>query len=996
MGRRMIYRRILIICLLAIIVIPRLHAQSFSTHLYTTTDGLPDNFILCLYQDSFGYLWMGTTNGLCRFDGKQFTTIGRRQGLPSVVVNSIFEDKQHRLWIGTRGGIAELRGDSCYTYPVSDGLPLNYISGFLQRDSSELWVATNAGLYEFRKNAWTKISLLPGYENRYISSILQSSRGLLLNYENRKLIEWTPGGRPKTLLSLDSGHYYNSLYAFGDSIFVGSYSGLSRLNGRQWFSLFPDSLQKRHIFHSYRDRNYRWWFGTKEDGILMTNGSANKLSYLRIPLPVNLVSQFMEDREGNIWVASYQGLLKVSPVRYRTFSRPEFDSMGFIRNCIATPSGRLIVSGENGRLLTLERSADDLSLKRLRSYRLKRPNEFLDLFVTDEKQRLWFTTRSGELYRLDDTALRNFSSIIPCRNCLINALAYNKSTHELFVGADAALLKGDEHRLDTFFIGNNKKTLPLASAIFIDEKNECMLVQADKTLYSIRSDASFVDLGQKIDLSKAVMSYDSVRKETLLWTENEGLNLAKYSLGRNAVPKLLEFIDAKDGLPGDKIQSMAFGDDRLWLATTRSVIGMQKKKNGSWTSEDLISDAAPSELAFSNFTRDREGHIWMNTKNRLLMWDFEIPVHPVSTTTMIEKVWLNNTPTDWRSQTVSPQGYRQLPVDAKLAWDQNTLTISFNAIQFSQISQLEYSYRLFPSDTSWGKPIQGNIVSFYALNPGSYYFEVKSRVKGSEWSKPAWFAFTIKKPFWGTWWFRLMEIILGATLLVSIFRYRLQRLKARNQIQNRLRELETKALRLQMNPHFIYNALNSIQSLVMNGRNNEASHYIGKFARLLRQILENSDLELVYLENELYSLQLYVELEQWRMNCTIDYQVIDDSALLRSAVRIPPLVLQPFVENALWHGLSKKDGEKKIDLVIAEDKQYLVVRIIDNGIGRDLAAASYRSFPEGHLSKAVTIIRQRLTEFNRPLSDDPVVFMDLMENGRPSGTEVVLKIKLSQ
>lgn len=214
-------------------------------------------------------------------------------------------------------------------------------------------------------------------------------------------------------------------------------------------------------------------------------------------------------------------------------------------------------------------------------------------------------------------------------------------------------------------------------------------------------------------------------------------------------------------------------------------------------------------------------------------------------------------------------------------------------------------------------------------------------------------------------------------------------------MQNQLHELETKAFKLQMNPHFIHNALNSIQSLVINNKNTEASHYINKFAKLLRQVLENSDHNLISLDKELYSLQLYVEMEQWRMNMNFNYQVKIDDSIANSIIRIPPLILQPFIENAIWHGLSRKEGTKKIMLNIKQDRDYLICEIADNGIGRKNAENYYESFPEGHLSKAITIIRHRLNDFNQTGIIDPVRFIDLEENGMAAGTKVIVRIKAS-
>jgi LytS/YehU family sensor histidine kinase len=270
---------------------------------------------------------------------------------------------------------------------------------------------------------------------------------------------------------------------------------------------------------------------------------------------------------------------------------------------------------------------------------------------------------------------------------------------------------------------------------------------------------------------------------------------------------------------------------------------------------------------------------------------------------------------------------------------------------------------------------------------------VRSHIKGFDWSDAASFSFSIKKPFWETWWFRLVVILAASALIVFIFRYRLKQLKIKTEMENQLRELEMKALKAQMNPHFIHNALNSIQSLILNNQSSQAGHYISKFAKLLRQVLENSDRNLISLDKELYSLQLYVDLEQLRMNMDIDYTEQLDEDILASEIKIPPLILQPFVENALWHGLSNKEGDKRITITFNEKDDWLICEITDNGIGRRKAAESYKTFPEGHLSKAVNITRQRLADFNQSPGIEPISFIDLAEDGEATGTSVVIRIK---
>ena len=154
-----------------------------------------------------------------------------------------------------------------------------------------------------------------------------------------------------------------------------------------------------------------------------------------------------------------------------------------------------------------------------------------------------------------------------------------------------------------------------------------------------------------------------------------------------------------------------------------------------------------------------------------------------------------------------------------------------------------------------------------------------------------------------------------------------------------------------MNPHFIFNALNSIQSLVANGREQESLRYISKFAKLLRQVLEHSENNLVSLEKELATVELYVQLEMLRMNMNLDYSVEVDDHIIPENELVPPLILQPYVENALWHGLHNKEGQKRLRIKITADDEWIYALIEDNGLGRKYAEALKKG--SGHFPRSM-------------------------------------------
>jgi len=203
-----------------------------------------------------------------------------------------------------------------------------------------------------------------------------------------------------------------------------------------------------------------------------------------------------------------------------------------------------------------------------------------------------------------------------------------------------------------------------------------------------------------------------------------------------------------------------------------------------------------------------------------------------------------------------------------------------------------------------------------------------------------------------------------------------------------------KALKAQMNPHFIYNALNSIQSLIADERKSEAINYIGTFSRLLRHVLEYAENSVTSLEKELQTLRLYIQLESLRLNINLHYTITVGDELICENEKLPPLILQPFVENALWHGLSKKPGDKMLTISVSQTDNHLICAVEDNGIGRANSAVVKKQTSNNlYSSKGVAITVRRLMGFNRS-NEMPVVYQDLQDSqGNAGGTRVIISIK---
>jgi LytS/YehU family sensor histidine kinase len=248
--------------------------------------------------------------------------------------------------------------------------------------------------------------------------------------------------------------------------------------------------------------------------------------------------------------------------------------------------------------------------------------------------------------------------------------------------------------------------------------------------------------------------------------------------------------------------------------------------------------------------------------------------------------------------------------------------------------------------------------------------------------------FVINPPFWLTWWFISFAGISGSLFVLFVYKYRTNNL--RKEFQLKMYDVELKALRSQMNPHFIFNSINSIQYYILNKSPQQAYSYLAKFSNLMRRILQNSKINYITLEEEMESLNLYLELESIRMEGELQYFIEVDNEINQKNTYIPSMIIQPYVENAILHGLLNKEGEKKIVIRMIKEITHLYCEIDDNGIGRVKAKELNKNRTNKHESTAMKTTKDRLEILNRKNTGKlSINIVDKYDNaGNSLGTKV--------
>jgi len=323
-------------------------------------------------------------------------------------------------------------------------------------------------------------------------------------------------------------------------------------------------------------------------------------------------------------------------------------------------------------------------------------------------------------------------------------------------------------------------------------------------------------------------------------------------------------------------------------------------------------------------------------------------------------------------------------------YKENNINLSYVGLNYRSLGEVEYQYRMLGIDTTWVST-KTRDVRYPALQPGEYTFEVKAKNEDGIWSEPTGLPFTINPPFWLTWWFILLEVVAGALLIYLFFKYRIKQLTKKSELEKRMIELELKALRSQMNPHFIFNTLNSIQHYIVDNDFRSTNKYLTKFAKLIRTVLNLSEKNVITIQEEVDMLKLYMDLERMRFEKAFDYELEIGEEVDLDYDEIPSMLIQPYIENAIWHGLMNKKEKGLIKIGINLKENYLCCRVLDNGIGRKKAAEIKAKRNIKRKSVGMTITKERLELINN--NDVSVDIVDLEdEKGNALGTQVDIKI----
>ncbi len=884
---------------------PFLTAQTPVYRNFTHADGLPSSETYCIIQDAKGYIWIGSDRGLIKYDGGHFQTFTSMEGLPDNTIFDITEDAQNRLWLNTYSSkIGYLKNDSAFVYPFNEMikkvLPYQLLTGMYVSDNEDLWFLKKV---EFGGFILSKIDA-KGTISRVNP---EAKKRIYINKDGKCFVsgDYSPGYRE--LIRLESGESLGSIYT-SDTIRYNIYASKPDETGK-YFMAYNHKVFSIHHGVSKQicsypgellafkvDEHANIWLGIRHDGLLQFESSSNYQVSNWLIQDISPTS-IIKDKEGAIWVSSLEkGVFYFFPLLPKYYD----EKSGF-----STRKIRRVVKANNYRFVLLANDAVvTLDHKELCSP--KAP-------VNDSINDLTFRADSG-LYAIGTNRL------LPSTNLQVVHLGFGKrivcGTHFNWVIRSDGILKYhlDRTLLETISFENRSRPTCL-----YELTKKSVLIGTLEGLY-LKNEQGIHFLG-KTDSSvrhriTAIYRIDSAH--LMLTTIGSGIII----LRQKDLKAILHYT-TKDGLPSMMCNSAFIEADKtIWVATNRGVCKIIKPLNREHVKFSILN---VEDGLISNEVNDIQiidNDIWASTvlglsilsKQIAQKQDLDFPM-------VITRVSVNEDRFDPSIKGIFAPG-------------QNNIHISFTGLTFWHPKKIIYRYRLLGVDTTWHKGMEHSVV-YNSLSPGNYKFEVMAIAPdGNINLNIGHYAFQIKPRVYQTWWFKTLSVLLMITLVVFVIQNRVTFVRKQEQLKGDLYQFRDRALRNQMNPHFIYNTLNSIQNYILKNDSNQSAEILAKFSQLMRLTFNNTSQERVTLAADLEALQLYVSLEQIRFGNRFSITIELGPQINPEAIYIPPLLLQPFIENSIIHGLAtQENGQITIELYRSNDA--LQIEITDNGVGRN-------------------------------------------------------------
>ncbi|MCO5285885.1 MAG: histidine kinase [Chitinophagaceae bacterium] len=1005
---------------------------------------LAGNHVLFITQDDKGYIWLcSLIDGLQRYDGLRFQNFGEQ--FFNKETNSY---EIHELAF-FEGLLYVKSSNRIFIFdPIRrrfDQVPIHEDSKTVSffNDKGDIWKVDKYSVSMYDKNG-----------NKKSEEIFLNNRvrvNSLLIYDSARKNYWYAKGSELHLLDESSHKVYNtrntgkhplldfigSKYRFDianmiidgdDNLWISFWSekffkfnlktnqikeySISRIFGKEALSLLKNPLGVNNLFV---DNHNQLWVPTYGAGLLMYNRETEAFDYMVYEkdnlhsIQYNYENKAMlQDRQDNLWIGTDRGISLFNPYReyFKIIRNKEGQGSSLLSSEISVAfqsrDKDLWVGSWGDGIVVFDST---LNFKKTFKFDLNLSTNMIWSFAEDKMGRIWVGCQTGWVNRFNP-AKNEFDK--PFRISDLKSTISSMTSDpggNIFLGYfDGSIVKWDAEK-DSFFLfkhyaSNGGRAVPVE--FMLSDKKQNLWVISGKYLY--RYDVKKLKYVDSIPVYSENMAVDYINTHLSFTQIEDSIFLITSYKGK---PGYLNFYtrDFKELQVPEEIVRKRISDierdqnGKIWFTAGWDLYQLTPGNPSQLTSYNIDNKVINSPFRQHGMVHVKGGRRGIWTATELLIFD------PAQLVNSINELKLNSpviTGLKVFNRYILLDSILENKGKIKLKPGQNFITIEFAPLLYAPLQRIKYFYKLSGVNTDWVEADNFYSASYTNLSPGEYLFSV--RPEGSTLpDQIVSLHIEITPPFYHTWWFYVLFSVAVALLITLLIRRRIKVVRREGEFKHKMLETEMAALRAQMNPHFIFNCLSAIDNLIQNGDRDEATTYLARFAKLIRNVLDSSKNNTIAFYKDYETVKLFVEMEQFRKGDKFAYELHADPELMDGDYSVPPMLIQPFIENAIHHGLANKMHGKKVLTVEARlNGDSIYYTVTDTGVGRARAEELKKINNPQHTSYGIDISKERISTYNNlgqtgkgKFDEDCLVITDLKDgNGDPQGTRVEIRLKI--
>jgi ligand-binding sensor domain-containing protein len=979
-------------------------AQQYYTRTFTIDDGLPSNQINCLYQDNVGYLWIGTDAGIAIFDGIGFRILNKKDGLASNDVRAITQDIEGNYWIACYdGGVTKFNGQKFFIFNSNNGLRSNFIRrAYYSKTFETLFIGADDGFYTMKDDKLTFYGEANGK--------LSEEHEVLWFMEGKGFVYIFP--------------YLDNLYKFYPS--TGSLTHLvgekSEQNGKWWaitsalvtskndtvwgnkFAISDHSGYRRLpvpkgglVFSISEDNDGNIWlpiWSSQTGGILRYNGSRLEDYTSTLGLDgIKCKTTLYDKNTGTLWIGTDgKGLVSVPRKVFTNYSTREFlGEKREYRKLFYYKKSTYILYDD--KIVKFDPSAkkeefpigileNSNARKLIQSIRYKhrhhlqilntefwRAPAFYDV-AKDNQGNLWISSTVGFFRLSPDLKSVTKDLLIDTRygriefdlqNNLYNWGFWLNSLDfipdptnqrapyktQKYSGANVDLPKEITNMIP---IGSDMLFSSVYGGLYL--YNGIIFNQLNKNNPELPDNISDVCKDQDGNI--------------VFCTNTAEIGIGYIQKGKFIQKRLYDSLDESYGrnfiwVICDKQHNIYAGTNKGMLVIHySSVLSSQSQSIRFYSKSEGYDD-----FGVTSPVLDDEGNIWLASQNNIIQIDTKAISPNIFNTPKIILTKLETTDSNY---VFNERSGASSKVKWRFSHNSNNLTFHFNNINLLNPEKDRFSVQLEGFDGEIKDIGSDRKATYTNLPAGKYRYVVRVyNLNTLQKQSSVLLEFIIRPPYWQTWWFYMIMSLILIILFLLIYKARIKRIRKETETQLEFAELEMKALQALMNPHFVFNVMNSLQRYILERDARKGIQLLANFSNMIRQTFSFSSKKFITLQEEITYLESYIKLEQERFTYKFRFEISADDTLNLKDVLIPSMLVQPLVENAVKHGLSPMQGNDGLLIVsfkTDDNNESLNCIIEDNGIGLNQSIATKQE-NKTNLSQALSITQRRIELFSR-------------------------------